>query len=64
MFFYPFKQYKPFYSLKEEQEKTKLLIHQNQEKEDELTEMHIKYMRYFLCNYNKFDQNALSLTLD
>lgn len=50
--------------MKEEQEKTKLLIHQNQEKEDELTEMRIKNMRYFLCNYNKFDQNALFLTLD
>nr|XP_034301676.1 CAP-Gly domain-containing linker protein 1 isoform X9 [Crassostrea gigas] len=32
-------------NLKEEQEKTKLLIHQNQEKEDELSEMRLKYMK-------------------
>lgn len=53
MFFYPFQHYIFIYSLKEEQEKTKLLIHQNQEKEDELSEMRLKYMKYFLCNFIK-----------
>lgn len=36
------------YSLEKEQEKTERLTHQNQEKEDKLTDMRLKCMRYFL----------------
>lgn len=35
-------------SLEKEQEKNEQLTHQNQEKEDKLTDMRLKYMRYFL----------------